>query len=125
MSDIPPAHRTFPETAHHLLARNVSPSLIDIPFICAFIDHDWLSPALTPFAGHFRRFVDISTLQAAVSDPRFSEIVRRPAIMVGDQMTVRIVTGYNVGETFPILWFLRPHKIVFVRQRPPDIRVRG
>src|SRR5206468_10238800 len=90
VTDVGAADRALPETPDHLFGGDVAPALVDVAFVGALVDHDGFAPFAAPFGRVLGGLVDVDALQARVRHPRAAVVEERTAVVVGEQVPVRV-----------------------------------
>ena len=110
-----------PEPVRHLPAGNAPPDMLDIPFIAALVDHHRLLILPAP-PGNLVQHLGLDT---GVGHVRPGKIPVFEAVVVGQQMAVRVLRRHKLLNLFPILYRLGPAQVILVCEAPPHIGKRG
>ena len=123
MSGIAASDSCFPESSDHFLGSDIAPAVLDVAFVGNLIHDNRFVELLCEFAGQFRAFVEINSLDGAVCDPRTVVVVHHAAVVNGTQMSVYILLNQNGRIALPVRDCLFLHEVILIGQRPPYIAV--
>ncbi len=115
----------FPESAHKFFSADVSPAVLNIPFISNLIYDDGFLKTLPPFIHKLPCHKPALPLNTAVRDPGSCIIVKSSAVMDGTQVMIRVFCADNSGIALPVPFRFGAHQVVLVGKRPPYILKGG
>ena len=92
MSRICTSAECFPETSCHFFSADISPAVLDISLVSDLIQNYRFFIADTPFIYHLRGFIEILSLDAAVSDPWSCVIIEALAVVVAVGVITAVVS---------------------------------
>ena len=104
-----------PEPGCHFFSAEAAPGLGQRTFIAAFVNQDGLAVLLL----HFRNAGELFGLPGHMRDVLPLGIVGLQAIMIAQQMMIRVIFRYKTLDFIPVLHRLGGAQVIFVAHLQP------